>query len=136
MQDELEDKQEDYCSLDHDDWCDIMSTIKVKDNRKRAATQINRIATSKAAYYSDSDESIRVPRKKKANTGVINNHKQEGKKTPKYHSTQRYCVLCKKAGMPEQKHMSHSSENCFGKRSNQQSIKNGLGNPQVIGPVL
>ena len=29
--------------------------------------------------------------------------------------------------MPEKKYISHSSENCFGKRYNQQSIKYGLG---------
>ena len=40
---------------------------------------------------------------------------------------QVYCVLSKKAGMPERKYMLHSSEKCFGKRSNQQSIKEGLG---------
>ena len=29
--------------------------------------------------------------------------------------------------MPEQKYMSHRSEDCFGKRSDRKSIKDGLG---------
>ena len=48
-------------------------------------------------------------------------------KTPNNHGVQRYYVLCKKAGMPEKKYMLHSSENCFGKRYNQQYIKDVLG---------
>ena len=38
MQDELEEHQEDYCSLTHEDWCYLLSTIKVKEKIKRAAT--------------------------------------------------------------------------------------------------
>ena len=48
MQYELEDNQEDYRYLYHKDWCDLLSTIEVKENRKRAAIQIKRIITSKA----------------------------------------------------------------------------------------
>ena len=36
MRDELNDHPEDYCSLTYEDWCDLLSTIKVKDERKRA----------------------------------------------------------------------------------------------------
>ena len=36
-------------------------------------------------------------------------------------------MLCKKSGMPEQKYMPHSSKNCCGKISDQQSVKDGLG---------
>ena len=73
MKDELEDNQEDYRSLVHEYWCDLLSTIEVKDNRKRAVTQINMIATSKLACHYDSNEFIRVPCKKRARTGVIIN---------------------------------------------------------------
>ena len=51
---------------------------------------------------------------------VIPSLKQQGGKT-------HYCALCKKAGMPEKNYISHSFENCFGKRSNQMSIKEKLG---------
>ena len=90
-------------------------------------TQIKRISTSILASHSDSNESIRVTRKKRDRNGVIPNHKQQGKNITKHHGTQRYCELCKKSGMPEQKYMSHSSEDCFGKHSNQNSIKYDLG---------
>ena len=63
MQDELEDNKEDYRSLAHEDWCDVLSTIEVKDNRKRDATQIKRLATSRAELNSYRNESVRVPRK-------------------------------------------------------------------------
>ena len=99
MKDELEDNQEDYSSFTHEYWCDILSTVKVKYNRKREVTRINKIAALRAASYSDSDKSVRVPRKKKARTGV--NFKQQGKKTTKQNSANCYCVLCKKVGMPE-----------------------------------
>ena len=38
IQNELEDNKEDYRSLTHEDWCDLLSTIKFKDNKKREAT--------------------------------------------------------------------------------------------------
>ena len=35
MQDELEDKDKDYRSVPHEEWCDILYTMQAKDNRKR-----------------------------------------------------------------------------------------------------
>ena len=58
---------------------------------------------------------------------VIENCKQWGEKTPNHHGIQLYFALFKKAGMPDRKYMSHISENCFGKRSDQKSINKGLG---------
>ena len=55
MHDDLEDNQEDYCSLDHEDWCDLLSTIKAKYNRKRVATQIKMIESARAASNYDSN---------------------------------------------------------------------------------
>ena len=43
---------------------------------------------------------------------------------------QRYCILCKKAGMSEWNYMSHSSEDFFGKRSDNISINYELGRYQ------
>ena len=77
-------------------------------------TQIKRIATSKAAPHYDSNESIRVSRKKRDSTGVITKDTQQGKKTPNYHGAQWYCVIFKKAEMPEQKYMLHIPEDFFG----------------------
>ena len=98
MQDEFEDNKEDYCSLTNEYWCELTSKIEAKDNMKRAATQINMIATLRAAYHSDSNEFIRVPRKNEARNGVF--HKKQGKNT-KNHGVHRYCVLFKKAVMSE-----------------------------------
>ena len=44
--------------------------------------------------------------------------------------------MCKKAGMPERKYRLHISENYFGKRSDQKSIKEGLGEILGIGTLL
>ena len=103
-----------------------MSTIKVKDNRKRSATQIKNIATSKVASQYDSNELIRVPRKKRGRTGIIPNRKQQRKKTPKHNRNQCYCIIFKKAGIPDQNYILHSSY-FFYKRSDQHSFKDWLG---------
>ena len=108
MQDELDDHPENYCSLTYEYWWDLLSTIEFKDERKRAAAQIKNIASARASSFSDSSDSERISRKKKARTGVLRSNKP-WKKAHKHHSIQRYCVLCKKEGMPEQKYMSLSS---------------------------
>ena len=102
--------------------------MEVKDNREKAASHIKSLEISKAVpVNSDIKKFVRVLRKKKARTGVLSSRKQNGKNTPKHHGVQKYCLIFNKAGMPEIKYTSHISENCFGKRLNQQSIKDGLG---------
>ena len=104
----------------YEDWCDLLSTIQVKDDRKRAANQINDITSNRAASLSDSNESVSIMRKNRARLvdGVICSNKVPHKKSPKHHVTQSYCVLCKKAGMTEQDYMLYSSEECTGMRTN------------------
>ena len=82
MQDESEDNQEGYRSLTSGYLCDLLSTIEVKYNKKRAATQINKIKTLRATSHYDSNESIKVPCMKKYRTGVL--RKKQGEK-PKHH---------------------------------------------------
>ena len=60
MQDDLVDNQEDYHSFTHEYRCDLLSTIKVKYNSKRAATQINKIAYAREASLSDSNGYITI----------------------------------------------------------------------------
>ena len=48
MRDELDDYPEDYGSLTYNDWCDPLSTIKVKYERKAVAVNIKRITYSRA----------------------------------------------------------------------------------------
>ena len=73
-----------------------------------------------------SDKYVRYPRKKKARTGVLCSNKGPQKSVYKHHGNQRYFVLCKKSGMPEQKYMLHISEDCMGQRTNQ-TIKDEMG---------
>ena len=68
-----------------------------------------------------------VTRKKKAKTGFL--HNNTNIKAPKHHGTQRHCVIWKKSEITEQKYRSHSAEDCFGKRTNQKSIRDWLVGP-------
>ena len=122
----MEEYIEDYRSLNYEDWCDLLSIIKVKYKRKRASTHTKKIASDRSASLSNSNESVRILRKKKARTDILRSNKGPKKRAHKNHITQRYCVLCKKAGMPERKYMLHSSEDCTGIRTNR-TIKDGLG---------
>ena len=126
MQDELEDNPEEYHSIAHEYWCDLLYTIEVKENRKRDATQINRLETSTVASNYNSNESVRVLCMNRLRTGVLTNCKRKGGKLPKHHGDQRYCVICKKVETPEINYMSHSSDKCFGKIYYQHSTKEGL----------
>ena len=131
MQYELDGHQEDYRSLTHEYWCDLLSTIEFKDNSKRAETQIKKIASDKAASLYDSDISVGIPRKKKSRlgAGVLRYNRGSHNKVPNHRGTQCHCMLCKKAGINEQKYMLHRAEDCFGECNNQKTIKDGLGGP-------
>ena len=75
----MEDKHEDYCSIPHEYWYEILFDVEVTDNRKRSAAQIKRLETSKATpVNSDSNDSIKVPCKKKFSTGVLPSLRQHG----------------------------------------------------------
>ena len=124
MQDELEYHPEDYCPLTYEYWCDLLSTIKVKDESKMVSGQINKIAFSRESSLSDSNNSLRIPRKKKDRTGVLRSTKYP-KKAHKHHSIQHDCVLCNKAGMIERKYMLHSSKDFTGMCTNR-TIKDGI----------
>ena len=103
IQYDLDDYLEDHHSLAHEYWCGLLSTIQVKDVRKRASIQIKKIDSARASSLSDSDISVRIPMKKKARLGAgfLCSNKGPHKKLRNNCGTQRYCVLCKKAGMPE-----------------------------------
>ena len=105
IQDEFKNNQEYRCSLTREDWCDLLSTIVVKDDRKRAATWIKKIASDISASIYDSKGSVRIPRKKKARTDVLSSNKGPHNKAPKHQSTQSYRVLCKKSGMPDRNYI-------------------------------
>ena len=77
---------------------------------------------------SDRDKSVRIPRRKKSKTGVLSSNKSPIRAHDRHHVIRRYCVLCKKEGMPERKYTSHSAEDCTGVRTSR-SIKCGMGGP-------
>ena len=82
MQDELEENRYDYLSVPHKDWCELLSTIVVKYNRKISVAQIKMFAASKAApANSDIDMSASVTRKKNSRTGVLLDRNQQSKNT-------------------------------------------------------
>ena len=65
--------------------------MEVKDNSKRAASQIKMIAISKAVPVNSYNNAyVGVLRKNKARTSVLLAHMQQGKKTPKMFGSQRY----------------------------------------------
>ena len=71
MEDELDDHPNNYRSLIYEDWCDLLSTIKIKYEGKRAAVQMKNIASARADSLSESDKSVRILRKKRVKTGVL-----------------------------------------------------------------
>ena len=75
IQDELEEHPEVYCSLTYEYWCDLLPKIEVKDEMKRAASQIKNMASARAASIYYSDESVSIPRKRKSRTGVLRSNK-------------------------------------------------------------
>ena len=128
IRDELDDHPEDYRSLTYKDFCGLMYTIEVKDEGKRSAVHIKKIASTRESSLSNSNNSVRIPRRNKAKTGVSNSHNSPIRAPDRHHGAQRYCVLCKKAGMPERKYVSHSTKYFTGLR-NKCSIKDGIGGP-------
>ena len=84
------------------------------------------IASAREVSISDSDKSVKIPRRKKAKDGISNSHKSPMMAHDRHHGEHRYCVLCKKAGMPELKYMLYSSEYCTCMSTNR-TIKDVMG---------
>ena len=102
--------------------------MEAKYNRKRAASQIKRHESSKAVTAnSDRDARKKVPRKNKASNSFLPAHNQQVNEKPNNKGYNHYCVLVNRSVMPNHKYKLHFSENCFGKRSGQESITEGLG---------
>ena len=131
MRGELDDHPENYCSLTYEDWCDLLSTIEVKYERKISAVQINRIASVRESSIYDSNESVRIPRKNKSKTGVLRYNTSSKRVRSRHHGIQRYFVLCKNSGMPDCNYMSYSTKD-FTCVCTNRSIKDGLVRPMRI----
>ena len=83
----MDDHPEYYCSLTYEDWCDLLSAIEVKYERKRIAGHIKKIAPARSASISDSEKSVRVPRRKKAKTGVLGSHNSPRRAHDRHHGS-------------------------------------------------
>ena len=128
------DKDKDYSSLPHTEWCDLLYTMEEKYNPKQEADQIKILAASKAApAESDSDTSPKVSQTNKSRTSVLLNRKNHGKNPPKKKRFKRYCVLYKKYGITERKYTLQSLENCFGRRNLPKKAREEY---QAIGTIL
>ena len=91
MQDELEDHPVDYSSLNYEYWCDFFSIIEIEDENKSAASHIKKIASARSASIYDSNYSIKIPRKRKARTGLLRSNKTRKRRTiTKIHSNILY----------------------------------------------
>ena len=110
----MNDHPEYYFYFTYDDWCDLLYKINVKDERKRSALHINKIVSARAASQSDSNESTRILRSNKAKTGALRSNNSPRRAHERHHGAQRYCVLCKKAGIPERNYASHSAKDYTG----------------------
>ena len=95
IQDEIYDKDADFCYLPHKKWCGLLSTLYAKDNRKRAADKINILSRQKVlVVYFDIDAIPKVLCKNKYSTGVLPSQKQFNESnTPKHGVIQRYYMM-------------------------------------------
>ena len=93
MRGELDDHPKDYRSLTYEDWYNLLSTIKVKYESKRAAVHIKKISSSRSASLSDSDKSVRIPRRKKVKNGVSDSYKSPRRAHDRHNGAHSYCVL-------------------------------------------
>ena len=124
----MDDHPEDYITLTYEDWCELLSNIKVKYERKRPAGHIKKIVSARVASLIDSNKSAGVPRRNRAKAGVLNSHKYPRRAHGRNHGAHHYCELCKKAGIPDRKYMSHSTKDCTGGHT-KCSIRDEMGGP-------
>ena len=83
---------------------DTLTTIEQKDERDRAA-------------YKEAQDEVKAAQTKLRETSEPRNGNNPNKRRKQSNDnnsrgTARFCSLCKNAGMPERKYMSHSNSNC------------------------
>ena len=104
MQHKLADKETDYRLMTEEQFNDTLTTIELNDERERAAFKVAQDEVKSAqANLRDTSE----PR-----NGINANKRRKQKNNTNGRGTARFCSLCKNAGMPENKYMSHLDANC------------------------
>ena len=79
MKDDMEYKDQDQYNLPHEEWCDLIYYLEGNYARNMDTYQIKILASQKAAPESYSKESLMVPHKKEARTGVMPARNPNGK---------------------------------------------------------
>jgi hypothetical protein len=104
MQHKLADKETDYRLMTEEQFNDTLTTIELNDERDRAAFEVAQDEVKSAqANLRDTSE----PR-----NGINTNKRRKQKNNTNGRGTAHFCSLCKNAGMPENKYMSHLDANC------------------------
>jgi hypothetical protein len=108
MQHKLTDKETNYRLMTEEKFNETLTTIQLNDKRKRAALKVTQDEVKRA--QADLRETS------KPRSGINANKRRKPSNTTNGRGTARYCTLCKNAGMPENKYMSHSDANCQDKQ--------------------
>jgi hypothetical protein len=104
MQNELSDKDIHYRVMTEERFMDTLTTIEQRDERDRAA-------------YKEAQDEVKSAQAKLCETSKPRNGNNANKRRKQSNNTNgrgtaRFCSLCKNAGIPENKYMSHSDTNC------------------------
>jgi hypothetical protein len=106
MKNELSDKETDYRVMTEERFMDTLTTttIEQRDERDRAT-------------YKEAQDEVKSAQAKLRETSEPRNGNNANKRRKQSNNTNgrgtaRFCSLCKNAGMPENKYMSHSDTNC------------------------
>jgi hypothetical protein len=106
MQHKLADnKDTDYRLMTEEKFNDTLTTIELKDERERAAYKETQDEVKSA------QANLRETSEPRNGINANSRHKQKSNRT-NGRGTARFCSLCKNAGMPEKKYMSHLDTNC------------------------
>jgi hypothetical protein len=105
MQNELSDKETDYCVMTEERFNDTLTTIaELRDERDRA--------TYKEAQDEVKSAQVKLCETSEPRNGNNANKRRKQSNNTNGRGTARFCSLCKNAGMPEHKYMSHSDADC------------------------
>ena len=102
MQDKILEKDDDYRLTSEEDFNDMLTNLELSDERDRATRKIaeedmKRVRAELREKH-DRDKGVSSNKRRKLNTNG--------------RGIARHCSLCKNAGMPERKFMSHSDSQC------------------------
>jgi hypothetical protein len=104
MQHKLADKETDYRVMTEERFIDTLTTIELRDERDRV--------TYKEAQDEVKSAQAKLRETREPRNGNNANKRRKQSNNTNSRGTARFCSLCKNAGMPERKYMSHSDADC------------------------